>query len=67
MRRFLPISILVILLAVMLAVPTLAATATETAAISPELFAALKEPLAARVKELRAEKNDVGASYIYGS
>ena len=67
MRRFVPISTLAILLAVTLAVPTLASATTEENSISPDLLAALKAPMAARVAELRKEKNDVGASYIYGS
>ena len=67
MRRLVSISTLAILLAVILAAPTLASATTEENSISPELLTTLKEPMAARVQELRKEKNDVGASYIYGS
>ena len=42
MRRFVPISTLAILLAVTLAVPTLASATTEENSISPDLLAALK-------------------------
>ena len=67
MRRFVPISTLVILLAVTLAVPTLASGTSEKDPISPELLAALKAPLTARIAELRKEKNELGAAYVYGS
>ena len=67
MRRIVLISALAILLAATMAAPIPADTTTDETLLSPELRAALKVPLSARIKELREEKNEIGAKYIYGS
>lgn len=65
MRRFLCILTLAVLLGAFQAVPGAASGDAEE--ISDALRAKLQAPVREKIKDLLEEKNDLGASYLYGS
>ena len=64
MRRF---AFIIALAVVLAAFQTAPATESGNAEVSDELRAALKAPIGKKIKQLLEKKDDLGASYVYGS